>query len=182
MTNTEALRLLERLTEWEPLGDCHRGVKCSACGAESYDVPFPHALDCSWVEARAFLAGKSIPAAETAVLVEIVERYISLAWLKDLDKRAEEERKRKGWSLISSTGPGADAISLRALLTDVRAGTAPAAAALLAQGAKQDRALQVIAAMPCLTELLGEDNPEPCGCARCVARAALAPGETDVRD
>src|SRR3989304_3995065 len=41
-------------------------------------------------------------------------------------------------------------------------------AALRALVAEKDKALATIAKMPCLTYLLGEDNPnDPCGCACC---------------
>ena len=49
--------------------------------------------------------------------------------------------------------------------------------------AEKDKALAIIAGMPCLTELLGEDNPDdPCGCARCQAKPALALTEREMME
>ncbi len=36
-----------------------------------------------------------------------------------------------------------------------------------------ETALRAIAKMPCLEALLGESNPDPCGCASCLANGAL---------
>ncbi len=36
-----------------------------------------------------------------------------------------------------------------------------------------ETALRAIAKMPCLEALLGEYNPDPCGCASCLANGAL---------
>ena len=47
---------------------------------------------------------------------------------------------------------------------------------------EKDEALAIIARMPCLTYLLGEDNPDdPCGCACCRAKPAFALTEEDMR-
>ncbi len=46
--------------------------------------------------------------------------------------------------------------------------------ALLASAPIFLMALEAISKMPCLTVLLGEDNPDdPCGCASCIANKAL---------